>query len=452
MVFKIPIEACSFLRVKKMRWIFVLVFSIVCSSGLSAQQLVRNSRAESLKGLQVQMLDDALELGIRQAALNFNFGELIAPEGIGSESEEFIQWQRGSEKFAFRRSYVVQQDRLIAGLSESEVIVSLILLNYLPADPVKRRLLVHPSYSEQCPNQLSAFNTETEEGRKWLGAAVEFLAERWGGESETVGRVRNWIVGNEVNSHWYWSNCGRVTMEEFTDDYLEAVRLIHQSVRKHSAEGQVFVSLEHHWNIRYAGGDERQAFAARPFLENFAARAREVGDFDWQVAFHPYPENLFEPRTWRDRSAKADWRTTPRITFRNLEVLLDFLGQPELQFQGETRRVILSEQGFHTPDGPEGEQLQAAAYCYAWHKVQSLDGIDAFILHRHVDHAQEGGLRLGLWTRREGSIADPEKKKMIYEVFRAAGTAEQEEAFRFALPIIGIEDWSAVRMSEEKKK
>jgi hypothetical protein len=41
---------------------------------------------------------------------------------------------------------------------------------------------------------------------------------------------------------------------------------------------------------------------------------------------------------------------------------------------------------------------------------------------------------------------------MIYEVFRAAGTAEQEEAFRFALPIIGIEDWSAVRMSEEKKK
>ncbi|MFM7563421.1 MAG: DUF5722 domain-containing protein, partial [Planctomycetota bacterium] len=208
-----------------MRWLFVLLFLGSQCGWSSAQQLELNSRAESLKGLQVQMLDDALELGIRQAALNFDFGELIAPEGIGSESEEFIQWDRGSEKFAFRRSYVVQQDRLIAGLSEREVIVSLILLNYLPADPIKRRLLVHPGYSEQCPNRLAAFNTETEEGRKWLGAAVEFLAERWGGTSEKAGRVRNWIVGNEVNSHWFWSNCGRVTMEEFTEDYLEAVRL-----------------------------------------------------------------------------------------------------------------------------------------------------------------------------------------------------------------------------------
>jgi hypothetical protein len=452
MDFMIPNVTRNFRSAKKMRWLFVLLFLGSQCGWSSAQQLALNSRVESLKGLQVQMLDDALELGIRQAALNFNFGELIAPEGIGSESEEFIQWDRGSEKFAFRRSYFVQQDRLIAGLSEREVIVSLILLNYLPADPIKRRLLVHPGYSEQCPNRLAAFNTETEEGRKWLGAAVEFLAERWGGTSEKAGRVRNWIVGNEVNSHWFWSNCGRVTMEEFTEDYLEAVRLIHQSVRKHSPDGQVFVSLEHHWNIRYAGGDGRQTFAARPFLELFAARAREGGDFDWQVAFHPYPEDLFEPRTWRDRSATAEWRTTPRITFRNLEVLLEFLRQPELQYQGETRRVILSEQGFHTPDGPEGEQIQAAAYCYAWHKVQSLDGIDAFILHRHVDHAQEGGLRLGLWTRREGSIADPEKKKLIYEVFRAAGTARQEEAFRFALPIIGIADWSAVQLSEEKKK
>ena len=435
-----------------MRLAFVLIFLITQSGWLSAQQVVRNSRTESLKGLQVQMLDDALELGIRQAALNFNFGELIAPEGIGSESEEFIQWQSDGEAFAFRRSYVVQQDRLIAGLSDRDVIVSLILLNYLPADPVKRRLLVHPGYSEQCPNRLAAFNTESEEGRKWLGASVEFLAARWGGKSDKAGRVRNWIVGNEVNSHWFWSNCGRVTMEEFTEDYLAAVRLVHESVRKHSPEGQVFVSLEHHWNIRYAGGDERQAFPARAFLELFAARAREGGDFGWQIAFHPYPENLFEPRTWLDKTATDDWRTTPRITFRNLEVLLDFLRQPELQYRGETRRVILSEQGFHTPDGPQGEQLQAAAYCYAWHKVQSLDGIDAFILHRHVDHAQEGGLRLGLWTRREGSVADPERRKLIYEVFRVAGTAQQEEAFRFALPIIGIKEWIEVQGREEKKK
>ncbi len=80
-----------------------------------------------------------------------------------------------------------------------------------------------------------------------------------------------------------------------------------------------------------------------------------------------------------------------------------------------------------------------------WAKAASLDGIDAFILNRHVDNAQEGGLNLGLWTRQPGSIGTPAAKKRIYEVFRAAGTPEWESAFRFALPVIGIKSWDEVR-------
>jgi hypothetical protein len=53
-----------------------------------------------------------------------------------------------------------------------------------------------------------------------------------------------------------------------------------------------------------------QAFAARPFLEEFARLGRERGDFGWHVAFHPYPENLFEPRFWNDRTA-TDIDDTP---------------------------------------------------------------------------------------------------------------------------------------------
>ena len=51
-----------------------------------------------------------------------------------------------------------------------------------------------------------------------------------------------------------------------------------------------------------------------------------TGDVDWNVAFHPYPENLFEPRTWLDQSATAS-DDTPRITFKNIELLPRFLAQ-----------------------------------------------------------------------------------------------------------------------------
>jgi G3E family GTPase len=64
--------------------------------------------------------------------------------------------------------------------------------------------------------------------------------------------------------------------------------------------------------------------------------------------------------------------------------------------------------------------------------------------HAHHDHGHEGGLNLGLWRRKPDSIADPSTRKPIYDVFVAADTPRREEAFRFALPIIGITNWAEV--------
>jgi len=113
-------------------------------------------------------------------------------------------------------------------------------------------------------------------------------------------------------------------------------------------------------------------------------------------------------------------------------------------FQGKPRRVILSEQGFHTPKGPDGETLQAAAYCYAYKIVERLDGIDAFILHRHVDHPHEGGLWLGLRALTPAN-GETRPKKRIYEPFRRADTPQWEKAFEFALPVVGLKNWQEVK-------
>jgi hypothetical protein len=104
--------------------------------------------------------------------------------------------------------------------------------------------------------------------------------------------------------------------------------------------------------------------------------------------------------------------------------------------------VILSEQGFHCADGEHGERDQAAAFAAAWWIVDHLDGIDAFLLHRHVDHAHEGGLRLGLWSHQAGSVCTPDRQRQMYAVFRAAGTPAFATAAAFALPVVGVAKWS----------
>ena len=42
------------------------------------------------------------------------------------------------------------------------------------------------------------------------------------------------------------------------------------------------------------------------------------------------------------------------------------------------------------------------------------------------------------------TIATPDRKKPIYEVFRLADTPDWKKAFNFALPIVGIKDWNEI--------
>ncbi|MGQ9648729.1 MAG: DUF5722 domain-containing protein [Phycisphaerae bacterium] len=393
----------------------------------------------SKKGLQVQMVDDAIALGVQHAALNVDLAGLFAWTPMPNAIPHIVD----GERFFFNSAFVVDLDQRVTMLSRAGMTVTLILLNRVnTTEAAAAEVIRHPNYSDGCPNQISAFNTVTAEGLKHYRAAVEFLIDRYSQPDGRFGRALGYIIGNEVNSHWHWCNMGEVSMEEFTEDYLRAMRIAATAAEKICPTARVYVSLEHHWNARF--DSQTKSFPGRAFLEFFAKRAREQGDFAWHLAHHPYPENLMEPTFWRDGAATTDVSTTPKITLRNIELLPEYLRGPELLYKGEPRHLILSEQGFHTKDGPEGETLQAAAFCAAFFKVAHIEGIDAFILHRHVDNRDEGGLRLGLWTRNEASPGpgDPGRPKRIHEVFRMADTPGWAAAFEFAKPIIGIRDWA----------
>jgi hypothetical protein len=389
-----------------------------------------------LKGLQVQMIDDALSLGIKHAALNVSLTALIDLDA----RPDSLRWQSGGRTFFFSRGAV--EGIPVLPLSQASVRVYLILLSTVTDNPLLTRV-VRPAASKEAPNGITGFNVADPEGRRYFQACIEFLADRFSRTDARYGRVAGYIIGNEVNSHGEWYNIGPATTKQVAADYLYAVRIAHAAVRRSSAHARVYISLEHNWTARN-NPDPLKACPGRDLLDELNRLSKAQGDFDWHIAFHPYPENLRDPRTWRDKRAlpRAD---TPKITFKNIEQLPRYLRRSEMLCHGQPRRVILSEQGFDTPEKPDGQAVQAAGFCYAWVKVSRTEGIDAFILHRHVDNAAEGGLNLGLWTHKQGTIATPDTKKRIYNAFRAAGTPEWESAFRFALPIIGIKSWDEVR-------
>ncbi len=374
----------------------------------------------SKKGLQVQMVDDALALGVHHAAINVNLVQLAPPAG-GRDNETL---DIDGRHFEFNHRYVQALDSKINPLSAHGITVYLILLAYKTPKPELARVFLHPKFNPESPSPISAFNTSDEIGANQFRASVTFLARRY---AKADAPPVHFIAGNEVNSHWFWYNMGEATMDAVAEDYERSVRICHDAIRAVSPTSRVYLSLDHNWSAGVTPKEPLKSFGGRAFLEAFSKLAKRNGDFEWHLAFHSYPESLFDARTWNDKHATMS-DDAPKITFKNIEVLNDFMKRPELAFEGKPRRIILSEQGFNTSKAADGEEIQAAAFAYSYRKVENLDGIDAFILHRHVDNTHEGGLSLGLWTC--DAANNPLKKKMIYDVFRLADTAHWKEAFQ----------------------
>ncbi|HWB06788.1 MAG TPA: DUF5722 domain-containing protein [Verrucomicrobiales bacterium] len=418
----------------------ILAFALFSFAAAAAPNSDPFPQTPDIKGLQVQMNEDAIALGIHHAAINVNLTQLLDPSRKRGNP---VRSAAGHE-FSLNEGYLRSLDRQVRPLSDKGIVVYLILLTYPSKDPARDTIAIHPGSRKDYQYSVGAFNSGTEEGRAYLEAVTGFLAERWNGASPEHGRVWGWIVGNEVNSHWLWYNMGRAEMPEVVSEYEKAFRIVHRAVKAASANARLYIPFDHHWSISMSGISAQEATPGKAFLDAFAAKVRERGDFDWHVAAHPYPEDLGNPRVWADKSITFD-DATPKVTFKNLEVLCRHLERPELLWQGKPRRVILSEQGFHTLSKTNGETLQAAAYAYAWEKCRHLPLVDAFIYHRHVDHAQEGGLRLGLWTNKPGTVSEPDKKKAIYDLFQKAGTPGWDEAAKFALPVAGLKSWDELK-------
>jgi len=396
-------------------------------------------RPASIKGLQVQDVEDAVLLGVKHAAINISVSSIIN-WSTGTPSET---WEVDGENIPINTKYISRLDTTCKNLTAAGIDITGILLNHVPDSPNPQNYLIHPKTDlANAPNHLGAFNTATDPGLRYYHAVIEYLANRYSDPTGKFGWVSGYIIGNEVQSHLEWYNIGKITLSDFVEDYGIALRIADLAARKFHSKIRIYVSLDHHWSTALRP-DPLTAFNGKEFVEQLTIWSKNSGDFPWHIAFHPYPENLFEPRFWNDRMAVLSF-DTPKITFKNIEVLPAFLNQDILLYRGQPRRIILSEQGFHTPAGIDGEKVQAAAYAYAFHKLSHLPGIDAFILHRHVDHKGEGNLRLGLWTWTENdpNASKPDKKKYIYDVFRLADTAQRESVFEFAKPIIGIKDWA----------
>jgi Family of unknown function (DUF5722) len=396
-------------------------------------------RPKGKKGLACIVNDEDMSaLGIAWAAQNIDIGSLVDWANPNPE----LSFEFEGKRVGLRAGAVARLDQSLKSKTERGVAVVGILLNYVYRRTPKNSPMVHPRTDPATvPMGPAAFNTASEEGMFLYRAIVHWLVERYTDPEASHGRLTGLVIGNELQSHWMWYHLGEAKEDYVLDEYFAAVRVADLCARSVHRDFRVYLSLDHHWTLYGHAEDALREIAGVTILRGINERAKRTGDFPWNLAFHPYPENLFEPRFWNDSTAPLRL-DAPRITFRNLEVLGAFLRQPEFLWNGQPRHIALTEQGFHCRKDQDGEAAQAAAYAYAWKRINAIPEIESFIYHRHVDYPDEGGLNLGLRECEGGNPHAIGRKRQIWEVFQKAGTPDEDTAFAFALPIVGRADWS----------
>ncbi|MCA1964713.1 MAG: DUF5722 domain-containing protein [Prosthecobacter sp.] len=339
---------------------------------------------------------EIFSLGIRHATVNMVLTSLLSDK----PQPGWEPWPFEERAYHFNPTALQHLERTLSILAEKDIIVSAILLvpNHRHPDGSPTHSLIHPE--AEARGIYSIPNLAGEGSTHYYRALFHFLAERWSRpptpEQPHPPRVSNWILHNEVDQAATWTNMGDQPLARYLETYLRSARIVHHSTRLFDPTSRVFVSLTHHWASKSSGSG---TYIVREMLELFSMMSRAEGDFEWGVAYHPYPRDLRNPDTWLDAGLTDDF-DTPYITPKNIQVLPAFLSQPRFLHEGRPRGILLSEQGFNTPTlSLEDQQRQAAGLLYVFDKIRAFPVIEAFHLHRYHDMpVQEGNLRLGIIT------------------------------------------------------
>jgi hypothetical protein len=378
--------------------------------------------------------DELKELGISSVTVNVMIHSLVSLEPQPGTTP-FI-WQ--GRTYHAREKELADLDATFLEAQKHGVMVSAILLVANPAkdaNPVVK-VIGHP---DATPDGIFAMpNVTSPDGNALYGAMLNLMAERWSRADGKHGRVHHWIMHNEVDAGWVWTNAGDKSALDYMDLYQCSLRLMDLIARQYDPNSRTFVSLTHHW----AEKGEAKWHGSKPLLELLVKFTQAEGDFPWALAYHPYPEDLTNPRTWEDGKATFSFDTA-KITPKNLEVLDAWMKQPAMLYRGKVRPVHCSENGFNSKDYSEKQLTdQAAGMALAWKKIQALSSIEAWQYHNWIDNRHEGGLRIGL-RKFPDEPGDPLGQKPIWHLYQALGTPGEDKACAPYLPVVGLGSWKS---------
>ena len=364
---------------------------------------------------------DYAELGIQQVAYNMPL-DLICSS---AEVPGALLFEYNGKPYYFDAGIMQMYDSVVGIFNTQGIAVTMVILNEGTGEYSKD--LIHPlAKGGSCPGY--ALNVATEEGTDHLKAIAAFLGQRYSGQLG-FGQIDNWVLGNEINARTSWWYTKSDSLDLNVNIYAKAFRIFYNELKGMNGNGRLYTSLDQEWNRKSNPG----SFLSRDYLDQFNYYMLREGNIDWSLSFHPYNSPLYDAYAWNGPEAWVKTTLkTPYMTMQNLDLLIDYMHQPEfLNPAGEVRSISLGEIGYTSSFGTEAQE---ASIAYGYLKAASLPDVDSFILFRQTDnaHEMESYLAMGLLDL-EGN------RKPAYDIYKYLGTENEAIAAARASQIIGMD-------------
>ncbi len=215
-----------------------------------------------------------------------------------------------------------------------------------------------------------------------------------------------------------------------------AMRLAWLCGKRHYSDFRVYVSLANNWNELHA--NPLRLYHGRDIIDHLGVISARDGD---------------SPGTWRTiHTRKAGCRTSgmtagqplilPRrkLLIRTWKCWRPTWHSRSCCTRGTPRRIVFSEQGFNSENGPlrDAGKQAAAGYVLEYLKARNMKTVDMMANHSYLDNLHEFGLNLGIF-RYDPDAPHRRGGKPIAAAVKAMDTPEEEIAILFAREIISAE-------------
>ena len=376
--------------------------------------------------------DEALKLGVKQAAYN-----VFLEDFINTRGSDVVNYTYNGKTYAFNQSALNSYDHAFGTFTKQGMSVTVVVLNRYNAG---YEYMQHPLSRDGGASGASYYmlNTADVQGTEELEAVMSFLANRYGASVAGSGQIDNWVIGNEVNARLPWNYTSNMDVSQYSQIYADSLRICYNAIRSQNANATVSMCIDQEWKRNSKG--VQNYYDGRDMVDQVNSYLTSQGNIDWSLAAHPYPVPLTWAKFWSTTPFYASLvkhsLDTPFITMENIEQLTDYMCQPAMRnIEGQVRPVFLTEVGY---TAAQGEDIQAADLVYAYQRAMNNQYIKTILFSRQTDSAEEiaQGLSMGL-TNPNGS------HKLGFEFYQNMDGANAAAYIERARATIGFPDWNA---------